>query len=79
MLGAVFGDIVGSAYEWNNVKTKDFPLKTPHTRYTDDTVMTLAVAQWLMEDPKHTEEGLVRQMQRLGRGHLNAGYGGRFK
>ena len=30
MLGALFGDIAGSAYEWNNVKTKDFPLKTPH-------------------------------------------------
>lgn len=79
MLGAVFGDIVGSAYEWNNVKTKDFPLKTPHTRYTDDTVMTLAVAQWLMEDPEHTEDGLIKQMQRLGRGHLKAGYGGRFR
>ena len=79
MLGAVFGDIVGSAYEWNNVKTKDFPLQTPHTRYTDDSVMTLAVAQWLMEDPKHTEKGLIKQMQRLGRHHFNAGYGGRFK
>jgi len=79
MLGAIFGDIVGSAYEWNNVKTKDFPLKTPYTRYTDDSVMTLAVAQWLMEDPEHTEEGLIKQMQRLGRGHFKAGYGGRFK
>ena len=43
MLGAVFGDIVGSAYEWNNVKTKDFPLHTSFTRYTDDSVMTLDV------------------------------------
>ena len=79
MLGAVFGDIVGSAYEWNNVKTKDFPLKTSFTRYTDDSVMTLAVAQWLMTDPDLSEEGLVREMQRLGRGHFKAGYGGRFK
>lgn len=79
MLGAVFGDIVGSAYEWNNVKTKDFPLQTSFTRYTDDSVMTLAVAQWLMTDPDHSEEGLVREMQRLGRGHFKAGYGGRFK
>lgn len=79
MLGAVFGDIVGSAYEWNNVKTKEFPLKTSFTRYTDDSVMTLAVAQWLMTDPEHSEEGLVREMQRLGRGHFKAGYGGRFK
>ena len=79
MLGAVFGDIVGSAYEWNNVKTKDFPLKTSFTRYTDDSVMTLAVAQWLMTDPDLSEEELVREMQRLGRGHFKAGYGGRFK
>lgn len=79
MLGAVFGDIVGSAYEWNNVKTKEFPLKTSFTRYTDDSVMTLAVAQWLMTAPEHSEEGLVREMQRLGRGHFKAGYGGRFK
>ena len=79
MLGAVFGDIVGSVYEWNNVKTKEFPLKTSFTRYTDDSVMTLAVAQWLMTDHEHSEEGLVREMQRLGRGHFKAGYGGRFK
>lgn len=51
MLGAIFGDIVGSSYEWNNVKTKDFPLERPGTRYTDDSVMTLAVAKWLLEDP----------------------------
>lgn len=79
MLGAVFGDIVGSAYEWNNVKSKDFPLETPQTRYTDDTVMTIAVAKWLMDDPYHTEEGLVKCMQELGRRHIDAGYGGRFK
>ena len=38
MLGAIFGDIVGSSYEWNNVKTKDFLLERPGTRYTDDSV-----------------------------------------
>jgi len=79
MLGAVLGDIIGSYYEWNNVKTKDFPLVTGKTRYTDDTVMTLAVAKWLLEDPEHTSEGLVRCMQKLGRAHINAGYGRRFK
>jgi ADP-ribosylglycohydrolase len=78
MLGAVFGDIVGSTYEWHNVKRKDFPLRTPFTRYTDDSVMTLAVAQWLVEDSGHSKEKLVKCMQRLGREHLNAGYGGRF-
>jgi ADP-ribosylglycohydrolase len=79
MLGAVFGDIVGRSYEWNNVKTKDFPLERPGTRYTDDSVMTLAVAKWLLEDPLHSESHLIKCMQKLGRGHIRAGYGGRFK
>ena len=79
MLGAVFGDIVGSAYEWKNVKTKVFLLERPGTRYTDDSVMTLAVAKWLLEDPSHSESHLVKCMQKLGRGHFKAGYGGRFR
>lgn len=79
MLGAVLGDIIGSYYEWNNVKTKDFPLVTNQTRYTDDTVMTLAVAKWLLEDPARSEAQLIRCMQKLGRAHIRAGYGGRFK
>ena len=60
MLGAVLGDIIGSSYEWHNVKTKNFPLVTTGTKYTDDTVMTLAVAKWLMEDAAHSEAELVR-------------------
>lgn len=79
MLGAVFGDIVGSAYEWNNVKRKNFPLHRSSTRYTDDSVMTLAVAKWLMEDPEHSEQGLINAMQQLGHAHPRAGYGGRFR
>ncbi len=78
MLGAVLGDIIGSSYEWHNVKTKNFPLVTTGTKYTDDTVMTLAVAKWLMEDAAHSEAELVRCMQELGRAHIMAGYGSRF-
>lgn len=78
MLGAVLGDIIGSSYEWHNVKTKDFPLVTTGTKYTDDTVMTLAVAKWLMEDADYSEAGLVRCMLELGRAHILAGYGSRF-
>jgi len=66
MLGAVFGDIVGSSYEWHNVKTKDFPLERPGTRYTDDSVMTLAVAKWLLEDPSHGESHLINPNRSLG-------------
>lgn len=79
MLGAVLGDIIGSYYEWNNVKTKVFPLVTNQTRYTDDSVMTLAVAKWLLEDSTRSEGYLIRCMQKLGRAHIRAGYGGRFK
>ena len=45
MLGAIVGDIVGSVYEWNNIKTKDFPLFREDCFFTDDTVMTCAVAE----------------------------------
>ena len=67
MLGAIIGDIIGSVYEFNNKKQKDFHLFTPMSRFTDDTVMTLAVAEWLTEDKEHSEEGLVLRMQDLGR------------
>jgi len=79
MLGAVLGDIVGSVYERYNVKTKDFPLRSSRTRWTDDTVMTLAVAQWLMDDPTNSAEHLVHCMQQLGRAYPKAGYGGSFR
>lgn len=45
MLGAIVGDIVGSVYEWDNIKSKDFPLFRKDCRFTDDTVMTCAVAE----------------------------------
>ncbi len=48
MLGAVIGDIVGSAYEWHNVKTKDFSLFPEGSRFTDDTVLSVAVADALL-------------------------------
>jgi len=79
MLGAVFGDIVGSPYEWKNVKTKDFRLEKSGTRFTDDSVMTLAVAKWLLEDASHSEKYLIQCMQELGKNDLGAGYGERFR
>ncbi len=79
MLGAIIGDIVGSTREWHNVKTEDFELLPPGSRFTDDTVMTLAVAKWLMDDPSHEADSLVRIMQDMGRRYPNAGYGGMFR
>ena len=58
MLGALVGDIIGSTYEWYNTKRTDFELFEEGSRFTDDSVMTLAVAKWLVEDMLH---GIIRQ------------------
>jgi len=78
MLGAIIGDIVGSIYEFQNTKSTDFDLITPWSNFTDDSVMTLAVAKWLVEDEAHTIHYLIYCMQELGNRYPNAGYGGRF-
>lgn len=84
MYGAILGDIVGSPYEFdcNNYKAKDFPLFSRRSEFTDDTVMTLAVAKAL-RDTRGQEDAavkglLVREMQRLGRAYPDKGYGVRF-
>ena len=53
MLGAIIGDTVGSVYEFHNIKTTHFPLFDPRCNYTDDSVMTMAVTDWLLTDPQH--------------------------
>ena len=79
ILGGIVGDIIGSTREWNNVKTEDFVLLPQGSCFTDDTVMTLAVAEWLMSDPTHSERALVECMQRLGRKYPYVGYGSMFR
>ena len=78
MLGALIGDIIGSTYEFYNTKRTDFELFPDGSRFTDDSVMTLAVAKWLLEDENHTIHYLIYCMQELGDHYPNAGYGGRF-
>ena len=78
ILGAIVGDIIGSIYEFAPTKSKDFDLFTPWSNFTDDTVMTLAVAKWLMEDEAHTPSYLTFCMQELGALYPRAGYGPRF-
>src|SRR5262245_48312432 len=48
MLGAIAGDVIGSTHEGTGTKTKDFPLFTTDSRFTDDTVLTVAVAECLL-------------------------------
>ena len=76
MLGAIIGDIVGSVYEWHNIKTKDFTLFRENCFFTDDTVMTCAVAEALMNGGE--EAAFIDAMQKFGRMYPDAGYGGRF-
>ena len=83
MLGAIMGDIVGSPYEFdhNNYKYKDFPLFSEKSQFTDDTVMTVAVAKGLIEgkgDPDRTFEEVRREMRYWGNAYPHAGYGGMF-
>lgn len=78
MLGAIAGDIIGSTYEFAPTKRVDFNLFTPWSNFTDDSVMTLAVAKWLMEDEARTPHYLTCCMQELGAHYPGAGYGARF-
>ncbi len=86
MIGAILGDVVGSIYEFNNIKTKDFELFGKKCSFTDDTVMTVAVSKALrkyeeidennMEDFKAT---LISDMHEVGIKYPYCGYGGNFR
>ena len=78
MLGAITGDTIGSRFEFHGTKRTDFELFDPRCRYTDDSVMTVAVAEWLMDDPTHSHEVLEEKMIKYGVLDPRAGYGGKF-
>lgn len=77
MLGAIVVDIVGSVYEFSNIKTKDFELFKPSCRYTDDTIMTCAVTDAIMNGG--SESDFIRSMKKYGRMYPHAGYDSRFR
>jgi len=74
MLGAIVGDIVGSIYEFNNHRSKDFPLFGAKCTFTDDTVLTVAVADCLMNNGNYAE-----YIKNYARKYKGRGYGGRFR
>ena len=91
MYGAILGDIIGSPYEFDRGnKTKEFPLFSAASEFTDDTVMTIAVADAFLEvmggrkrslaelDESEIRKALVRKMQTYGKRYPHAGYGARF-
>ena len=83
MIGAMMGDMIGAPYEFDRGnKTKDFPLFSSRTEFTDDSVMTVAVAEALMDTIGKTDDeiraALVSSMKKWGRIYPDAGYGGMF-
>ena len=82
MLGAIIGDIVGSRFEWNNIKSKEFDFFTYTCELTDDSVMSLAVAKAILEvgdDIDALGSLTTKYMREIGRKYPNCGYGGMFK
>ena len=85
MYGAILGDIIGSPYEFDRgEKTKEFELFPAHARFTDDTVMSIAVAEALLglgtdADEEHVKGDVVRFMRHWGRRYPRIGYGGLFR
>ncbi len=73
MIGALAGDIIGSVYEWDNIRTKDFPLFSPRCTFTDDTVLTVALADSILSGVP-----FARNMKTFYRLYPDRGYGSSF-
>ena len=73
IIGAIAGDIIGSRFEWNNCRSKDFILLSDKCKFTDDTVMTVAVADAIIN-----QKNMALTLKEYGRRYPNRGYGGMF-
>ncbi len=80
MLGAILGDMVGSIYEFDNIKTTQFELLGKRSTFTDDSILTIAVADWLLEGNLNKEK-LIATLKRYVKKFPNpmGGYGSRFQ
>ncbi len=78
MIGAIIGDSVGSKYEFNNIKTKDFEIRYNDFEVTDDSIMTLAVCDILQHRQENDRNAIIDTFRKWARAYPNAGYGGRF-
>ncbi len=88
MIGAIIGDVIGSIYESENIKTTDFPLFSRFSRFTDDTVLTVAAADAILRRKKYSNHYLdtfrakklyANKYKEYGRRYPEAGYGQLFK
>ena len=79
MIGAIIGDVVGSRFEFNNIKKKDFELFAKGTQFTDDTVMTIAVSDWATnKESLDNNVNAAMYLKKWGKKYPNAGYGAKF-
>lgn len=74
IIGAVIGDVIGSVFEWNNIKTTDFDLFNQECVFTDDTVLTIAVADCILN-----KKDFAKTIWEYGRKYFGRGYGGSFR
>ncbi len=74
MIGAIAGDIIGSVYEWENIKSKEFPLFTKDCKFTDDSILTIALADSILTETSYTEN--LKKFYKL---YPGGGYGGSFQ
>lgn len=81
MLGAVAGDTIGSVYEFHNTKHYDFELLRPDSIYTDDSIISFAVLEWILNDFNHSYQTLEKAMVDIAKEyrHPMGGYGGGFR
>ena len=82
IMGAIIGDVAGSRFEFNPIKSKDFNFFSNENKFTDDTVMTVAIAQALLEHKANNgdlSELAIKNMKAYGNRYSHAGYGGRFR
>ncbi len=74
IIGAVIGDVIGSVFEWNNIKTTDFDLFNPKCDFTDDSVLTIAIADCILN-----KKDFAKTIWEYGRKYRGRGYGGSFR
>jgi ADP-ribosylglycohydrolase len=88
MIGAIIGDVIGSVYEWHNTKSEDFELFSRFTRYTDDTVLTAAIADAILNKKQdhirllnsyYSRKIYAAKVKQFARMYPDAGFGGRFE
>lgn len=78
MIGALIGDTIGSVYEFNNIRRKDFELFSRHSFSTDDSIMTLAVAEIFQSNYINDKGKIIDTFKKWGRAYPDRGYGNRF-